>query len=114
MIHTTYINKHDPYVVYVVQLDFAVVKSKYAEIIQLLPKNFEQTLERLQVHLSDDQICSALSCSSSYASNKLILDYLIHKMKRKEDLLDLYDQLDRLTDVSPNLTQLLNELRKGY
>ena len=43
----------------------------------------------------------------------MILDCLIDRMKCKEDLLDLCDQLDRLTSTSPELMHLINELRKG-
>ena len=44
----------------------------------------------------------------------MILDCLIDKMKSKEDMFDLCDQLSRLTDISPNLANLINELRKGH
>ena len=43
----------------------------------------------------------------------MILDYLIDSVKHKEDLLDLCDLLDRLTDISPNLMQHIKELREG-
>ena len=43
----------------------------------------------------------------------MILDYLIDAIKSEDDLLNLYELLDRLTDVSPNLKHLINELRKG-
>ena len=43
----------------------------------------------------------------------MILDYLIEPLKDERDLLDLCDQLDRLTDISPNLKHVITELRKG-
>ena len=44
----------------------------------------------------------------------MILDCLIDKMKFREDVFDLCDQLDKLTDITPDLKRLTNELRKGY
>ena len=86
---------------------------KYEEILECFPKDFHQSLQKLQDKLSDDQICTILSCSSSYTANKMILDVLIDRMKCKEDLLDLCDQLDRLTDISPGLHHHIYEIRQG-
>ena len=58
-------------------------------------------------------MCHVLNCSSCHTANKMILDCLLDSMKCKEDLLDLCDQLDRLTDISPGLKHLINELRQG-
>ena len=44
----------------------------------------------------------------------MILDCLIDKLKLREDVFDLCNQLDRLTDISPDLKHLINDLRKGY
>ena len=43
----------------------------------------------------------------------MILDCLIDSMKCREDLLDPCDQLNILADVSPNLQNLINEIRQG-
>ena len=87
---------------------------KYEEILECFPKEFHQSLQKLQDKLSDDQICTVLNCSSSHTANKMIIDFLIDNMKCKEDLLDLCDQLDRLTDISPDLQHHINEIRQGY
>ena len=58
-------------------------------------------------------MCKILSCPSIDTANKMILDYLIGSMKDDVDLLDLCDQLDRLTDISPDLKHVIAELRKG-
>ena len=94
-------------------IDFDLLKLKYKEILEYFPKDFYQTLQKLQDKLSDDQICTILNCSSSQIANKMILDYLIDSMKCREDLLDLCDQLDRLTDISPSLQNLIDEIRQG-
>ena len=94
--------------------EFILLKSRYKEILKCFPKDFLQSLEKLQDKLSDDQICTILNCSNSHTANKMILDCLIDKLKFKEDMFDLCNQLDRLTDISPDLKHLINDLRKGY
>ena len=84
------------------------------EILKCFPKDSLQSLAKLQDVLSDDQICAILNCSDSHTANKMILDCLINKMNCKEDVFNLCDQLNRLTDISPNLTNLISKLRKGY
>ena len=98
----------------VISLDFCLLKSLYREILKCFPKQSLQSLEKLQDTLSDDQICAILNCSNSQSANKMILDCLIDKMKFREDIFDLCDQLDKLNDVTPDLKCLTNKLRKGY
>ena len=95
------------------KLDFDLLKLKYKEILECFPKEFHQSLQKLQDKLSDDQMCSILNCSSYHTANIMILDCLINNMKCREDLLDLCDQLDRLTDTSPGLQHLINQIRGG-
>ena len=98
----------------VIYLDFSVLKSHYKEILKCFPKDSLQSLNKLQDVLSDDQICAILNCSTSHTANKMILDCLIDKLKFKEDMFLLCNQLDGLTDISSDLKHLINELRKGY
>ena len=86
---------------------------KYKEMLECFPKDFHQSLQKLEDKLSDDQMCTILNCSTPHIANKMILDYLLDSMKCREDLLDLCDQLDRLTDNSPSLQHLINEIRQG-
>ena len=94
-------------------LDFHLLKLKYKEILECFPKNFHQSLQKLQDKLSDDQMCTILNSSTPDIANKMILDCLIDRIKCREDLLDLCDQLDRLTDISPGVKCLINEIRQG-
>ena len=55
--------------------------SKYDAIVQSLPSDFEKTLQVLQNHLSDDQICDVLASPNYTIANKTILNYLIEKVK---------------------------------
>ena len=95
----------------VIYLDFSLLKSHYKEILKCFPKDSLQSLAKLQDKLSDDQICAILNCSNSHTANKMTLNCLIDKLKCKEDMCD---QLSSLTDISPNLTNLISKLRKGY
>jgi len=88
------------------------LRSKYTDILEALPGDYQQTLHKLQDTLTDDQICSVLHCSNSSAANRMIFDCLIDNLKCKEDMLDLCNQLDRLTN-SPSLLHIISELRNG-
>ena len=98
----------------VISLDFCLLKILYKEILNFFPKESLWSLEKLQDKLSDDQICAVLNCANSHSANKMILDCLIDKVKFREDIFDLCDQLDKLTDITPDLKCLTNKLRKGY
>ena len=98
----------------VISSDFHLLKSLYKEILKCFPKDSLQSLEKLQDTLSDTQICAVLNHSDSHTANKMILDCLIDKIKFREDIFDLCDQLDKLTDLTPDLKYLTDELRKGY
>ena len=98
----------------VISSDFHLLKSLYNKILKCFPKDSLQSLEKLQDALSDNQICAILNHLDSHTANKMILDCLIDKMKFREDIFDLCDQLDRLTDITPDLKCLTDELRKGY
>ena len=91
-------------------IGFVTLKSKYQNILKYFPKDFYQSLQVLQDQLTDDHLCAILNCSDSDSANKLILDCLIDATKSEDDLLD---QLDRLTDASPDLKHTISELRKG-
>ena len=83
-------------------------KSRYSDILQSLSNDYEQTLDIIQDELTDDQICSVLSCSEPTTANKLILDSLIEKAKCRADLLQLCNQLQQIMPSSPGLGCLTN------
>lgn len=92
-------------------VDFATVKAKYVEILSCFPKNYEATINCLQNCLSDANICEILSMTSD--QNQKLLDFLILRLKNKEDLLDFCDNLEKIDDGSPSLKTIAEELRKG-
>ena len=95
-------------------LGFSILKSKYKEILKYFPKDFYKSIHKLQHKLSDDQIRIILSCSNIDTTNKMILDCLIEGLKDDKDLVELCDQLNLLTDISPDLKHVITELRKGF
>ena len=70
------------------------------------------TVSKLERHLTDTDIANILSSSNTTVANKKILDSLIIRMKCKEDLLDLCDQLEKITG-SPRMNNIVNDLRNG-
>ena len=93
-------------------IDFTELKAYYHTILQLMPDEYELTIEKLQNYISDEQICGILSSSNSTIANKMILDCLIERMSCREELLDLCDQLENIT-TSHYLTIVLNDIRSG-
>jgi len=93
-------------------LDFAPLKTFYRNILQMMPDNYELSVEKLQNYISDDRICMILSSSNSTTANKIILDCLIERMSRREDLLDLCNQLETIS-TSYIATMLINAARSG-
>lgn len=92
-------------------IDFAIVKAKYIDILSCFPENYEATIGCLQSHLSDSDICEVLSMTSG--QNQKLLDFLILKLKSKEDLLDFCDNLEKIDGALPSLKTLVAQLRKG-
>jgi len=102
------------YVIYFLECD--LVKSKYKDILQLMPKDYENTLDIVQESLSDDQICAVLSSSDYYCANKIILDNLLERAMKTGNNLNLFDQLEELAKLSDNQEQfvdVIKELRAG-
>ena len=77
-----------------------------------MPDDYELTVGKLVNSISDDQICIILSSSNSTIANKVILDCLIEKMRCREELLDLCDQLENIT-TSHDLKTVINDIRLG-
>ena len=92
--------------------DFTTLKAHYFTILQLMPENYELSVGKLQNYFSDDQICTILSSGNSSVANKKILDCLIERMRYKESLLDLCDQLEKII-TSDDLNIVVNEIRSG-
>ena len=75
-----------------------------------MPDDYRETIGKLQKYLSRNQILAILSCSKSFIANKIILDYLIERIRCREGLLDLCDQLDSII-TSPHLKLITNIIR---
>ena len=91
--------------------DFAVLKTKYNEILSHLPEKYEALVASLQDHLSDSQICDILSMTTGHSQK--ILNCLILQLKRKEDLLDFCDKLEKIQEAPDSLKVVVEKLRKG-
>ena len=71
------------------------------------------TVDCLQDYLTDDCICVVVGCTDAIMANKMILDCMVSKLSSKEDLLDFFDQLEKITGTH-NLEPIVNELRQGW
>ena len=90
-----------------------ILHSKYAAILQSFPDEFSQTLLDLQDDLTPECIFAIMSDeTSAKLANKMMLDYMIAKISCKEDLLDLCDQLEKISNA-PKMTTIVSELRTG-
>ena len=92
--------------------DFTKLKAHYHTILRLMPDDYELTVGKLVNCINDDKICTILSSSNSTVANKIILDCLIERMRYREELLDLCDQLEKIT-TSHDMKIVINEIRLG-
>ena len=90
-------------------LDLEFLKNKYSALLQSFPKEHLSTLDCLQDYLTDDCICVVVGCTDANMANKIILECMASKLTCKEDLLDFFDQLEKITGTGP----IVNELRQG-
>lgn len=77
-----------------------------------MPNAYELTVGKLQSSIEDDEICNILCSNSSAEANKKILNCLIARMRNKEELLGLCDQLE-LISGSPDMWTITNAIRAG-
>ena len=77
-----------------------------------MPCDYELTVGKLLNYINDDQICAILSSGNSTIANKLILDCLIERMTCREELLDLCDQLEKITTLH-DMKTMMDEMRLG-
>ena len=71
------------------------------------------TVDCLQDYLTDDCLCMVVSCTDASMANKMILECMVSKLTCKEDLLDFFDRLEKITGTH-NLGSVVNELRQGW
>ena len=93
-----------------------LLRSKYDVIVQELPNDYEKTLQVVQDHLTDDQICDVLTSPNYTIANKAILNYLMEKVKCTANIVEFCDHLEAITSLLPDsriLTKLACELRGG-
>ncbi|XP_065894258.1 uncharacterized protein [Dysidea avara] len=91
-----------------------LLRSKYDVIVQELPNDYEKTLQVVQDHLTDDQICDVLTSPNYTIANKAILNYLMEKVKCTANIVEFCDHLEAITSLLPDsriLTKLACELR---
>ena len=97
---------------YICITDFHQLKAHYQTILNLMPDDYVLTIGKLVNYISDDQICVILSSSNSTIANKIILDCLIERLRCREELLDLCDQMENII-ASHDLKIVTKELRFG-
>jgi len=80
-------------------------------ILDSLP--YETTLVSLEQSLSVEQIASILTDNDARTINQKILNCLIERVAREEDILDLCTSLDKIEKAPPSLTSVIEQLRRG-
>ena len=92
--------------------DVELVKSQYTTILQCLPTDYEKTLQVVQDHLTDEEVCLILSSSDCSSANKTILDFLAEKMSHSGNLLEFCDQLEKIMSLLNDTEVLSNIIRE--
>ena len=65
-----------------------------------MPDDYEITVGKIQDYITDDQISAILGTGNSSVANKMIVDCLIERISCREELLDLCDQLEKITSLN--------------
>jgi len=90
-----------------------ILQSKYTAILQSFPNEYSQTLQDLQDDLTPECIFAILSDeTSAKLANKMMLDCMIAKISCKEGILDLCDQLEKISNA-PKMSTVVSQLRSG-
>ena len=84
----------------------------YPKILELLPDNYEPTLNVLQDNFTDELIVAILSCTNAKEANRIMLDSLIKNVKNKDDVLEVCDKLGNING-SIELLGVLLQIRNG-
>ena len=90
------------------------MRSKYDDIIQSLPSDYERTLQVVQDYLTDDQICDVLTSPNYTIANKAMVNCLMEKMKCTDDIVEFCDLLEKITMVHldpDSLVKIISDLR---
>ena len=86
---------------------------QYHDILNLMPDEYHQTLEKLQKFISsDDEIADILGSDKPEDANKKLLNCLIQKMKKREEMLDFCVQLEHII-ASHDLKMIISEIKTG-
>ena len=92
------------------------MRSKYDDIVQSLPSDYEKTLQVVQDNLTDDQICGVLTSPNYTIANKTILNCLMKNVKCSDNVFEFCIQMEKITSLLPEtslLVTIINELTMG-
>ena len=89
-----------------------LIRSKYASILQCLPNDYGKTLQAVQDHFTDEEICVVLSSSDCNSANRTILDFLVQKASNTENLLQFCEQLEKIMSLLNDPEVLGNIIRE--
>lgn len=87
---------------------------KHDTILQCLPDDYGKTLQAVQDHLTDEQMCIVLSSTDHNSANRAILDCLITQVNHMGNLLEFCDHLEKVLPLSTDqglLTNVIMELK---
>ena len=84
----------------------------YTKVLELLPDNYNCTLNILQDNFTDELIDAILRCTNAKDANRIMLDSLIKTVRNKEDILEVCNKLGNING-SVELTGVLLQTRNG-
>ena len=85
--------------IFILDSNIQLVRSKYASILHCLPTDYEKTLQAVQDHLTDDEVCVVLGSSDYSSANTAILDFLTEKANNTGNILQFCDQLEKIMSL---------------
>ena len=83
-------------IIYYLIADLTELKAFFHDLLYVMPDDYVRTIGKLKNYFTDDQIYAVLSSDNSTKANKIIMNCLIEGISCKEELLDVYDQMESI------------------
>ena len=97
-------------------LGLDALKERFDLIVAALPSSYRETLLLLQDKFTDQQISMIMDSPDYYAANKLILNYLLERVRCKDDVIELCEFLSSASLLLPDsshLVEIVAEIKTG-
>ena len=91
---------------------FVQLRSKLKKLDNLMPMNFQKTVDKLSDCFTDKQVSDVFNCQSPKAANEMILKSLTANLSSAKNLLKICEQLEMIS-TSDKLDMMIGDLKES-